>query len=167
MKFPGPRLTRRSAISLLAAPLVVGSLPGIAQVEAAPNYADWFGYGEDAMLEWNFVETPETPWIVTIRRKTPLSASPQRVMVIYPRPSSAYDVAITKVLNVFAEKDIDVEFTVYNFAKTDSRGFQALGMAESGDFDLVYSMGSESTAWLWDHYRDGALPVISDPRPCG
>ena len=59
MKFPGPRLTRRSAISLLAAPLVVGSLPGIAQVEAAPNYADWFGYGEDAMLEWNFVETPE------------------------------------------------------------------------------------------------------------
>ncbi len=161
MDFRGPYLTRRGTLALLSAPLVVGSLPESAWADSLPNYADWFGYDDEAMLEWNFIETPETPWIVRIQRKSPVSASPQRVMVIYPRPSSAYDVAITKMLDVFAEKDIDVEITVYNFAKTDDRGFEALGLAESGDFDLIYSMGSESTAWLWGNYRDGALPVIS------
>ena len=161
MDFPGPYVTRRGAIALLAAPLVVGSLANFARADALPNYADWFGYDDEAMLEWNFIETPGTPWLVTIRRKGRMSPNPQRVMVVYPRASSAYDVAITKVLDVFAEKDMNVEFTVFNFAKTDSRGFEAIGMAESGAYDLIYSMGSESTAWLWDNYRGGALPVIS------
>ena len=161
MTFPGLYLTRRRAIGLLAAPVALIAAPGWAQLESPPNYADWFGYGEEAMEAWDFIETPGTPWIVTVRRKQPVSADPQRVMVVYPRPSSAYDVAITKVLDVFAEKDLDVEMTVYNFSNTDRRGREALGMAEDGGYDLVFSMGSESTAWMWDHYRDGALPVVS------
>ena len=161
MTFPVIPLTRRGAIALLAAPLALAALNGSARADTIPNYVDWFGYGDEAILAWDFIEMPETPWIVRIQRKGKASADPQRVMVIYPRPSSAYDVAITKVLDVFAEKDLDVEFTVYNFAKTDDRGLQALSMAESGDYDLVYSMGSESTAWLWEHYRGGELPVVS------
>jgi len=157
----GLYLTRRGAIALLAAPLALGGLIGTARADSVPNYADWFGYDDQATLAWDFIETPDTPWIVTIRRKNRIIGMPQRVMVIYPRPSSAYDVAITKVLDVFAEKDMNVEFTVYNFAKSDDRGVQALSMAESGNFDLMFSMGSESTAWLWEHYRGGEVPVVS------
>ncbi len=161
MTFPGLSLTRRSLLGPLAAAAAFACLPGAAHANAVPNYADWFGYGEEAMEEWTFIETPGTPWIVTIQRKGRNGQARQRVMVIYPRPSSAYDIAITKVLDVFAEKDMDVELTVYNFAKSDDRGLEALGLAESGDYDLVFSMGSESTAWLWDNYRGGELPVVS------
>ncbi len=161
MSIPGLFLTRRGLIGLLAAPLALIALPNAAHADVVPNYADWFGYGDDAMLEWDFIETPGTPWIVTIQRKGRSGPASQRIMVIYPRPSSAYDIAITKVLDVFAEKDMDVELTVYNFAKSDERGLEALGVAESGDYDLIFSMGSESTAWLWDNYRGGELPVVS------
>ncbi len=161
MTFPGLFLTRRGLVGLLAAPLAIAALSAPAHANTVPNYADWFGYGDDAMLEWEFIETPDTPHIVTIQRKGQTGPAPQRVMVIYPRPSSAYDIAITKVLDVFAEKDMDVQFTVYNFAKSDDRGLEALGIAESGDYDLVFSMGSESTAWLWENYRGGELPVVS------
>ena len=34
-------------------------------------------------------------------------------------------------------------------------------MANEGGFELIFSMGSQSTAWLWENYRGGALPVIS------
>ncbi|NNG02799.1 MAG: hypothetical protein HKM95_01695 [Inquilinus sp.] len=127
---------------------------------AAPNYSDWFGYGAEAAAAWEFIETPDEPLRLTIRRKG--SGEPSfRVMVIYPRPSSAYDIAITKVLDVFDEKGLDIEFTVINFDRTESLGHEALEVADAGDYDLIYSMGSESTAWMWDNYRGGAVPVVS------
>ena len=156
-------LTRRHLMGLLAAPVAIAGLPLAAHGDTSPsvpNYADWFGYGDEAMLEWNFIETAQ-PWVVTIQRKSRGNRPPQRVMVIYPRPSSAYDIAITKVLDVFAEKDMDVELTVFNFSKSDERGLEALRVAESGDYDMIFSMGSESTAWLWNNYRGGELPVVS------
>ncbi|MEE8271376.1 MAG: hypothetical protein V3R98_06560, partial [Alphaproteobacteria bacterium] len=48
-----------------------------------------------------------------------------------------------------------------NFGKVDERGHVALGMADDGDYDLIFSMGSESTAWLWENYRGGDRPVVS------
>ena len=164
MTFPRLFLTRRGLAGLLAAPLAFTLLPLAAHADTSgsvPNYSDWFGYGDDAMQEWNFIEIPDTPWMVSIERKGRTGPAAQQVMVIYPRPSSAYDIAITKVLDVFAEKDMDVELTVYNFAKSDERGREALQLAESEDYDLIFSMGSESTAWLWDNYRGGELPVVS------
>jgi putative ABC transport system substrate-binding protein len=85
----------------------------------------------------------------------------RRVLVLYPRPSSAYDVAITKILQVFAEKEIAAEFTVINFNNDDARGKAALAMAETSGYGLVFSMGSESTAWMYANYLGGKLPVVS------
>ena len=39
----------------------------------------------------------------------------RRVLVIYPRASSAYDIAITKILTVFDTKELNTVFTVKNF----------------------------------------------------
>jgi putative ABC transport system substrate-binding protein len=36
-----------------------------------------------------------------------------------------------------------------------------LKFAENGKFDLIFSMGSESTAWLFDNYLGGSIPVVS------
>jgi putative ABC transport system substrate-binding protein len=36
-----------------------------------------------------------------------------------------------------------------------------LELAESHNYDMILSMGSESTAWLWTNYRGGKLPVVT------
>lgn len=131
----------------------------------APSRADhvkstWFKHGQEVLGAWHVAEAEGDPMRIVIRPRS--NASPARkVLVLYPRPSSAYDIAITKILQVFAEKDIDAEFTVINFNNEDARGKSALAMAEREGYGLVFSMGSESTAWAYTNYLNGRLPVVS------
>jgi putative ABC transport system substrate-binding protein len=97
---------------------------------------------------------------VSIRRKN-ATGPLKRVLVLYPRPSSAYDVAITEILRTFAAKEINSSFDVVNFELDDARGKAALDAAEKNKVDLVFAMGSESAAWLFDNYKGGALPVVT------
>lgn len=50
---------------------------------------------------------------------------------------------------------------VVNFNNEPARGKQALDFAEQGKYELLFSMGSQSTAWLWENYRGGSIPVVS------
>jgi putative ABC transport system substrate-binding protein len=56
---------------------------------------------------------------------------------------------------VFDDKEINAEFTVINFEISDAAGKAAIRYAESNKFNLIYGMGSESTAWLYDNYLGG------------
>jgi putative ABC transport system substrate-binding protein len=85
----------------------------------------------------------------------------KRILVLYPRSSSAYDTAITEMLRVFATKEINADIAVVNFELNDERGKSALKDAENNKDDLIIAMGSESTAWLYDNYRGGAIPVVT------
>ena len=99
---------------------------------------------------------------VRIRHKVGSSAAkPSRILVLYPRASSAYDVAITKILRVFEEKEINAAFTVINYNNNDSLGEAALRRIGEEKYALILSMGSESTAWLWSRFRGGAVTVVS------
>lgn len=101
------------------------------------------------------------PLQAMVRRVEPGSGPLRRLLVLYPRPSPAYDVAISKILEVFSAKNLDLELLAFNFQGDDGRGTAALQMVEDGPVDLVLSMGSESTAWLHQYYRKGAVPVVT------
>ncbi|MEM8652704.1 MAG: hypothetical protein AAGF54_19415 [Pseudomonadota bacterium] len=132
-----------------------------------PPYADWFRYNEELNKHWKFVADPIDPKRLKIyagggNSKSSLRIEPRfRVMVLYPRPSSAYDVAITKILNVFSDRGIEAEFTIFNFNRDTERGKVGVQLAKDSDIDLIFTMGSESTAWLWSEYKDGEIPVVS------
>jgi len=137
-------------------------LSGIGTVNAEPSYDKWFKYEGDVLKSWTFTEVAGDPYQVKIYRNGLNPGDVQkRVFVFYPRPSSAYDTAITEILNVFEEKGINVEFTVFNFRKDSGRGILGLNNASKWGANLIFSMGSESTAWLWDNYRGGDIPVVS------
>jgi len=128
----------------------------------APGYADWFGYDNSVSPAWIYSAVESDPYQVKIHRKgTRPGEADRRVFVFYPRPSSAYNTAITSILNVFDEKNIDAEFTVFNFRKNDERGQLGLAMAAKWGAELIFSMGSESTAWLYKSYQGGDIPVVS------
>jgi putative ABC transport system substrate-binding protein len=150
----------RYATALIAA-LLTGCLAGPTFAGDQP-FSKWFRYGRDIDEAWKVVGDAAKPMQVSIRRTDGEHRNPaKRVLVFYPRASSAYDIAITTILRVFDGKDIDAEFTIVNFEIKDAPGKEAIRFAEDNKFDLVFAMGSESTAWLHDHYRGGALPVVS------
>ncbi len=136
------------------------SLPAPAAAQARP-YAKWFKYSSDIDKVWNVVGDPAKPMEVSIRRKETQKGALKRVLVLYPRPSSAYDIAITEMLHVFMAKELNTELSVINFELDDKRGKDSLQFAEANKFDLVIAMGSESAAWLYKHYLGGALPVVT------
>jgi putative ABC transport system substrate-binding protein len=142
--------------------LFVAAVATSASAEEQPA-PEWFKtVGDSVQQSWVVSAVADDPLQKRIVRKGPTAgAAARRVMVLYPRPSSAYDVAITKMLEVFAEKDINANVIVYNFNKDDARGQQAIAWAESNDVELIFSMGSESTAWLFSHYNGGKIPVVS------
>jgi len=146
-------------LAVLAGLLVISSASTRAQEQAVPA---WFRYGASVDAAWRVAADAARPMHVTIHRKGgELHASPKRVLVLYPRPSSAYDIAITKILHVFESKELDAKFEIINFSMNDQNGFQALEFAKRNKVDLIFAMGSESTAWLYEHYKGGTIPVIS------
>ncbi len=144
--------------------LLAGLLCSLAASALADDrpFAKWFRYGSEVDTAWNVIGDPAKPSQLSIRRKGgEQGGAEKRVLVLYPRPSSAYDIAITKMLGVFEEKEINAQFTVIDFDLNDAHGKEAIQFAEKNKFDLVFAMGSESTAWLYDHYRGGSIPVVS------
>lgn len=174
-------LSRRECLLLGSAATVLLAGPAIAQTaadqlrgavapDAAPErpapekqpYWQWFKYRHSVLETWSINPDPKSAHVVHAKPIRLGLASPQRkVMVLYPRASSAYDVSITKIFNVFEDKQLDAEVTIINFGIDDVRGKEALRLADAENYDLLFAMGSESTAWLWANYRNGKLPVVS------
>ena len=162
MRFVLSRITSvAEAVMVAALFLVVAAAAAPASAEEPPQ--EWFKtVGESVQQSWVVSMVADDPLQKRIVRKDPTpGAAARRIMVLYPRPSSAYDVAITKMLDVFAEKDINADVTIYNFNKDDARGQQAIAWAGRSGVELIFSMGSESTAWLYSHYKGGNIPVVS------
>jgi putative tryptophan/tyrosine transport system substrate-binding protein len=157
-----PGVSRRGFLSAVGAiPLLTSSFVYRAAAQDRAS-SKWFRYGAGVEESWDISGNPAQPMQFSITRKgMELRRSSQRVLVLYPRPSSAYDVAITKILQVFESKALDAQFTVVNFEMNDARGKEAVKFAEANEYDLIFAMGSESTAWLYDHYRGGPTPVVS------
>jgi putative tryptophan/tyrosine transport system substrate-binding protein len=165
-------LTRRNLLgggaALLGGGLTAG-LPGLAMAQQAPafpgadrpNYWDWFKYAPSILEKWavDATDNPNQVEMEPLRRAA--SGYRKRMLLIYPRPSSAYDIAITKILNVFEDKSIDVRVTAVNFGNDPARGRAIMKVAETGNYDVIMAMGSETTAWLWDNYRGGRIPIVT------
>lgn len=148
----------------LIAPALAGAMMllclGGAAAKGGPSWA-WFKYEASIEKEWTVNDDPAKPNIVTVALKAEQKSPLKRVLVLYPRPSSAYDIAITKLLKVFAGKEINAQFTVVNFGLNETEGMAALKFAQANRFDLIFSMGSESTAWLYERFRGGPIPVVT------
>jgi len=153
------RVSRRLLHAIVGS-LIVLPLAVLAAAQPAPT-SKWFRYAANIEETWMVSETAGNPMQFEIQRKKKDGGAVQHILVLYPRASSAYDIAISKILQVLDSKDVDANVTVINFKMQDEAGNAAVRFAEQNKFDLIFAMGSESTAWLFDHYRGGKIPVVS------
>src|SRR5690242_11169298 len=160
MKTERPRM--RFGRTLFATILLVGGSVGAALAQNKQPFESWFKYSRDLDKSWLIKGSLENPMEISIVPKnSELQGHVRRVMVLYPRASSAYDVAITEILRVFNNKEINARITIVNFDLKDDNGTKAIKLAEENKTDLIFAMGSESTAWLFKHYNNGAIPVVT------
>jgi putative tryptophan/tyrosine transport system substrate-binding protein len=154
--------TQRSLRRLTGVMLACALMLATTSAHAMTTLTDWFKVSTLTLKEWDAVVLPQQPNLIRIKPKSSITSQAlRRVLVLYPRRSSAYDTAISTFLNVIQDKRINVELTVINYQNDDVRGKQAIEQAETNNFDLILSMGSETTAWLWTNYKGGRLPVVT------
>jgi len=122
--------------------LFSAGLPASAQDKP---FSKWFRYGAEVDAAWQVAGDFTNPLQLSIRRKGTKEGTPvKRVMVLYPRASSAYDTEITRILRVFDDKEVDAEFTVINFELVDSAGKAALQLAEARKFKSLVPIEYQS-----------------------
>lgn len=127
-----------------------------------PNYWDWFKYADSALEKWNISETSDPDRVELVSKRVAQARhQPQRILLVYPRLSSAYDIAITKILSVFEDKQLDVRITAAHYRNDEARGHRLVTEARTGAYDLVMTMGSEATAFFYDHFRGASTPVVT------
>jgi putative ABC transport system substrate-binding protein len=131
----------------------------LAQSEAP--YAKWFKYDRKLESSWSFAAADSDPNRVNIHVIGFEMEEAARVLVLYPRASSAYDVAISKLLDVFDDKGLRLRITVVNYAGDVKVAKAAVVSAEQSKAALIVAMGSEATAWLWASYKGGRIPVVT------
>ena len=151
--------SRRHRFAVAALLAISAFVCGPVWGQAAP-YSKWFKYDASIGKEWDVVGDPNNPMVVSINRKDGVGPV-RRVLVLYPRASSAYDTAITEILRTFSAKEINASFDIINFELNDAKGKASLSAAEQNRTELVFGMGSESVAWLYQNYMKGKLPVVT------
>ncbi len=152
-----------SAIFLLCLAAVSAGSPGVASgADASAPSPSWFALKEDTALHWELETRPDNPMEFQLTpRDWLMYAAPRRIMVVFPRASSAYTTALTTLLDVFYAKRIPVVFTAVNYMRKEDEGKKMFERAASERFDLIYSMGSESTDLAHKYFRGGPVPVVT------
>lgn len=166
-RLTGPALL---AVLWLALTALSPGSPALAQTLAKPGAAagrserpDWFTLLPKAAEQWEVVPSPGEGKRFEIRHKGgfPGGVVVKRVLVLFPKKSSAYDTAMAKILTIFEEKKVPAHFTVYNFETKREKGLDVLAAARRHRYDLLYSMGSDSTTFVHENFGGAPIPVVS------
>ncbi len=154
-------IPRSSTASWLAALLLVLVTPWC--TAQTVQLSDWLKPSADSLKLWLVNQEADNPFraSITLIKKPAGNIPAKRVLILYPRASSAYDVALNRLLDVFNERDVHANFLVLNFQNNPTLGIQAVELIKKTNFDLVYTMGSESTDFMFEKYKGGKTPIVS------
>jgi putative ABC transport system substrate-binding protein len=145
-------------INLLAILLVLLVQP----MQAEDAVSGWFNLSMASEHDWELLSEPVGENVLHISPKGAFGIGERRaILVLFPKASSAYDTAMNTILGVFYENRVQAEFILVNFHDDLERGSEALEYAESKKCDLIFSMGSQSTQFVFQNYSGGKLPVVS------
>lgn len=85
----------------------------------------------------------------------------KQILMLSPKWSSAYDVTTATIIEQFARRGIKAEFIMYNYLGKQTNAKAMLKNAEYHGTDLIFSVGSATTALMSEVYHQGLIPVVS------
>lgn len=152
--------TRRELLRASAAAACLQAAPTALRAQAAPAFPSWVAVPPERLTRWTLLPGND-PLRCVLANAPATDPARMRVMMLFPRRSSAYDIALATIMEAFDRRGVAVEFDLVNFEQKDERGLYALQEAERTSARLIFAMGSESTDWLWRKARDTKIPVVT------
>ena len=130
------------------------------------NKIRWFSLKPAVHKNWEVIPDHEDPLkSAIIPRKNDFQVDiTKKIIVLFAKKSSAYDIGLSRILTVFYNKRIPATFTIVNFKNDPILGRKYLNLARSHNFDLIIAMGSQSTYFVHNEYkkiRKGSIPVVT------
>ncbi len=122
--------------------------------------SSWLALSPVSKASWQITAERENGRVLNLQ-PVAMGGDPKKILVLFPKASSAYDTAMDTILGFFLDKRKPVHFTLINFEGRPDQGLQALAWAEKTNQDLIFSMGSQSTQFIYKHYSGGKLPVVT------
>ncbi len=126
----------------------------------------WFLPQSSLLAYWDIMLDQGDPSVVSLIPRNQAGTSVRKILFLYTRPNIAFDEAVAQVLSTFREKGVVVEANVIlsllgDETEGEKAGLDALVFAEARNFDLVYSVGSSTTAFIHENYQGGSIPIVS------
>lgn len=130
------------------------------------NLIDWFKLNPETEKDWKMLTDSNNPLeFKLVENSQEKQGLKKKIFVLFPRQSSAYNTAMSTILDLFHNKKIPAVFTVVNFEQKMELGEKALALAKAEKFDLIFAMGSESADFLYNNFKimqpNKAIPVVS------
>jgi putative ABC transport system substrate-binding protein len=143
--------------------LLTGLLMLVSSLSAQDNAPGWFKLLPSAAETWQL--TPLDPLRFTLEMidNSAVADQPeQHILLMFTRASSSYDKAVAKILELFEARHLNAHFTAINIELNNvEQGQAALDFAEANDVDLIFSIGSDTTDFIFNHYQNGTIPVVT------
>jgi putative ABC transport system substrate-binding protein len=123
---------------------------------------EWFQPMEEIAAGWTVRHDPQVnPLLVSLEpRGAAGTAQISKALFLYTRTHIDFDKSVSTVLSTLSDQGIAPEAAVY-YAQDDIAGFEALAYAEENNYDLIFSVGSSTTAFLHENYKGRPIPVVS------
>lgn len=120
----------------------------------------WFQQLHTEQADWRLVERPGAPWVRQLEPKHP-SNDRERILVFFPKSSSAYNAAMEEMLRTFGGRKRWPSWTLVHYKAMPGLLKRYVRRAEKGQFDLIFAMGSQAAEDLHETYRNGRAPVVT------
>lgn len=152
--------TRREVLgALVGAASLPAASPSLWAQEAA-SFPSWVSIPAQKLGRWT-LSRDDDPLRCSLVNASAEDRQRFTIVVLFPRRSSAYDIALATIIDYFDRRGFVVEFDLINFEQKDVRGAFALQEAARKQARLIFAMGSEATDWLWRNARDTRIPVVT------
>ncbi len=139
------------------------SMPGIYAQNSGSEFVEqpsWFTLAQTTAENWKMEYDSNLPSMFRLTQLRDYeNEEAYSIFVLFPKRSSAYDTAMERITSVLYNQYVNAQITAENFEGDDRQGFAIL--EEMGDYDLMFTMGSVSTEFVYGNLELVSIPVVS------
>jgi putative ABC transport system substrate-binding protein len=121
----------------------------------------WFQLQPDVLERWNLTPVAgRLPYFTLAPKRQPGAGVPKHVLLLFGVKSLLFNATLSVVCGAFLSNRIPIVFTLMYFG-SPRVGLAELRFAEQQRMDLIFSVGSATTAFMHAQYQHGRLPVVT------
>ena len=105
--------TRRELLRASAAAACLQAAPTALRAQAAPAFPSWVAVPPERLTRWTLLPGND-PLRCVLANAPATDPARMRVMMLFPRRSSAYDIALATIMEAFDRRGVAVEFDLVN-----------------------------------------------------